>query len=50
MVYSMPCSPFGDLRSLRRAQTERAAKRPVPPSSYLPRFMREKTTVTVIKV
>lgn len=47
---SPPSSPFGDLRSLRRAQTERAAKRPVPPSSYLPRFMREKTTVTVIKV
>ena len=43
-------SPFGDIRSLRRAQTERTLKRPVPPSSYLPRFMREKTTVTVAKV
>mmetsp|Transcript_12842 Transcript_12842/g.32859 ORF Transcript_12842/g.32859 Transcript_12842/m.32859 type:complete len:309 (+) Transcript_12842:125-1051(+) len=44
-------SPFGDLRSMRRAQTERALKRPVPPASYLPRFMREKAMrETVIKV
>ena len=40
-------SPFGELRSLRRAQTERALNRPVPASSYLPRFMHAKPTSTV---
>ena len=37
-------SPFGDLKSTRRAQTERGVLRPssaraTPASQYLPRFM-----------
>jgi curved DNA-binding protein CbpA len=35
-------SPFGDLRTMKRAQTERLARRPVPASSYLPRYMQNK--------
>lgn len=41
---SPQASPFGDLKTLRRAQTERGASRPssartTPRSQYLPRFM-----------
>ena len=49
-------SPFGDLKSLKRAQTERGVRRPSSarseaprdPTQYLPRFMRPKGPEAVV--
>jgi len=46
-------NPFGDLKSLRRAQTERTLRRPssarpVAATQYLPRFMQHKAQKTTV--
>ena len=45
-------SPFGELRTMRRAQTERSLRSAKPPPNYLPRFMRDKgaTGTVMVKV